>query len=79
MTSGAFDFLIKPVDMAHLWTGVRTAFELWKIGRAHGGGGADSAMKARIARRSPFIMTTPKRRLCAGWYSRTKDTCAHCR
>ena len=39
MTSGAFDFLIKPVEMAHLLDRVRTAFELWKIGRAHGGGG----------------------------------------
>lgn len=39
MTSGAFDFLVKPVDMSHLLDRVRTAFELWKIGQAHGGGG----------------------------------------
>lgn len=31
LASGAFDFLIKPVDMNHLVTRVRTAFELWKI------------------------------------------------
>lgn len=31
LTSGAFDFLIKPVDMAHLMDRVRTAFEMWKL------------------------------------------------
>lgn len=34
MTSGAFDFLIKPVDMEYLLERVCTAYELWKIGQA---------------------------------------------
>lgn len=31
LTSGAFDFLIKPVEMDHLMDRVRTAYEMWKI------------------------------------------------
>jgi DNA-binding NtrC family response regulator len=31
LTSGAFDFLIKPVEMAHLMDRIRTAFEMWKL------------------------------------------------
>lgn len=34
MTSGAFDFLIKPVDMDYLLERVRTAYALWKIVQA---------------------------------------------
>ena len=37
MTSGAFDFLIKPVEMAQLMDRARTAFELWKVARRHRG------------------------------------------
>ncbi len=37
MTSGAFDFLIKPVEMAQLMDRARTAFELWKVSRRHRG------------------------------------------
>jgi DNA-binding NtrC family response regulator len=32
LTSGAFDFLIKPVEMNHLMDRVRMAYEMWKIG-----------------------------------------------
>jgi DNA-binding NtrC family response regulator len=31
LTSGAFDFLIKPVEMSHLMDRVRTAYEMWKL------------------------------------------------
>jgi len=31
LTSGAFDFLIKPVEMTQLMDRVRTAFEMWKL------------------------------------------------
>lgn len=31
LTSGAFDFLIKPVEMSHLLDRVRTAYEMWKL------------------------------------------------
>jgi DNA-binding NtrC family response regulator len=31
LTSGAFDFLIKPVEMNHLMDRVRMAYEMWKI------------------------------------------------
>ena len=31
LTSGAFDFLIKPVEMDHLMDRVRTAYDMWKI------------------------------------------------
>lgn len=31
LTSGAFDFLIKPVEMVHLMDRVRTAHEMWKL------------------------------------------------
>jgi len=31
LTSGAFDFLVKPVEMSHLIERVRAAHELWKI------------------------------------------------
>ena len=35
LTSGAFDFLIKPVEMAHLVDRVRTAYEMWKLSQEH--------------------------------------------
>lgn len=35
LTSGAFDFLIKPVEMSHLLDRVRTAYELWKLSPEH--------------------------------------------
>ncbi len=35
LTSGAFDFLIKPVEMAHLIDRVRTAYEMWKLSPEH--------------------------------------------
>ena len=35
LTSGAFDFLIKPVEMAHLMDRVRTAYEMWKLSQEH--------------------------------------------
>lgn len=31
LTSGAFDFLIKPVEMSHLMDRIRTAYEMWKL------------------------------------------------
>lgn len=31
LTSGAFDFLIKPVEMDHLMDRIKTAYELWKV------------------------------------------------
>ncbi|MDO4768398.1 MAG: response regulator [Pseudomonadota bacterium] len=31
LTSGAFDFLIKPVEMDRLMERIRTAYELWKV------------------------------------------------
>lgn len=31
LTSGAFDFLIKPVEMDHLMERIKTAYELWKV------------------------------------------------
>ncbi|NCD25652.1 MAG: response regulator [Deltaproteobacteria bacterium] len=31
LTSGAFDFLIKPVEMSHLLDRVNTAYEMWKL------------------------------------------------
>lgn len=31
LTSGAFDFLIKPVEMDHLADRIRTAYDLWKV------------------------------------------------
>jgi DNA-binding NtrC family response regulator len=31
LTGGAFDFLIKPVEMAHLMDRVGTAYEMWKL------------------------------------------------
>ena len=31
LTGGAFDFLIKPVEMDHLMDRVRTAYEMWRI------------------------------------------------
>jgi DNA-binding NtrC family response regulator len=31
LTSGAFDFLIKPVEMSHLMDRVNTAYEMWKL------------------------------------------------
>lgn len=35
LTSGAFDFLIKPVEMSHLLDRIRTAYELWKLSPEH--------------------------------------------
>ena len=35
LTSGAFEFLIKPVEMAHLVDRVRTAYEMWKLSQEH--------------------------------------------
>ena len=35
LTSGAFDFLIKPVEMSHLMDRVRTAYEMWKLAPDH--------------------------------------------
>lgn len=35
LTSGAFDFLIKPVEMSHLMDRVRTAYEMWKLTPDH--------------------------------------------
>ena len=34
LTRGAFDFLVKPVDMSHLMERVRTAYEIWKLSPA---------------------------------------------
>lgn len=34
LTRGAFDFLIKPVDMSLLMERVRTAYEIWKLSPA---------------------------------------------
>lgn len=31
LTSGAFDFLIKPVEMNHLIDRIKTAYDLWKV------------------------------------------------
>lgn len=31
LTSGAFDFLIKPVEMSHLLDRVKMAYEMWKL------------------------------------------------
>jgi DNA-binding NtrC family response regulator len=31
LTSGAFDFLIKPVEMSHLLDRINTAYEMWKL------------------------------------------------
>jgi DNA-binding NtrC family response regulator len=31
LTSGAFDFLVKPVEIDHLMDRVRTAYEIWKM------------------------------------------------
>jgi len=31
LTGGAFDFLIKPVEMSHLLDRIRTAYEMWKL------------------------------------------------
>jgi DNA-binding NtrC family response regulator len=35
LTSGAFDFLIKPVEMAHLVERVKSAHEMWRLTQAH--------------------------------------------
>lgn len=31
LTSGAFDFLIKPIEMSHLLDRIKTAFDMWKL------------------------------------------------
>lgn len=31
LTSGAFDFLIKPIEMSHLLDRVKVAYEMWKL------------------------------------------------
>lgn len=31
LTGGAFDFLIKPVEMSHLLDRIKTAYEMWKL------------------------------------------------
>jgi len=31
LTSGAFDFLIKPIEMSHLLDRVKMAYEMWKL------------------------------------------------
>lgn len=35
LTNGAFDFLIKPVEMAHLVERIKTAYEMWKLSLEH--------------------------------------------
>lgn len=42
MTGGAFDFLVKPVDMGLLMDRVRTAYEVWKLSPERRGSGTIS-------------------------------------
>jgi DNA-binding NtrC family response regulator len=46
LTSGAFDFLIKPVEMDQLIDRIKTAYELWKVSlRSRADGGSESGGK----------------------------------